>query len=590
MMFNVPGWSVSSASLQTQAEKKATAEIKGAESSKANGNDPDSTTRPSKKRKRGGKGRSSATQVTADNLVTLWEKHIERKAAPHVHAPSKDNPPADPTTADNKISAKKQKREEIRGESGKTGVDTSSAVTATPQSGKDKFERRKLSKQKRHEAQAAGLLPPTRMGADSAPSTQSQTLPGPDPPAPAPAPAPAQSVKLTPLQVSMRQKLISARFRHLNQTLYTSPSTQSLSLFAENPQMFHEYHEGFRKQVEVWPENPVDGYIQTIRERGAKRFESQKGRYRKEKNPGRNPPKSADGSGATATSERDPSPLTPLPRTDGLCTIADLGCGDAKLARTLTPDAKKLRLHLLSYDLQAPTSLVTRADIAHLPLADASVDVAIFCLALMGTNWLDFVEEAYRVLRWRGELWVAEIKSRFGRVRGRAARGPKQVEHSVGKKMKKQVVGGKGKLNGGAHKGGAADDVRGDGEDVDADLLREIDGADPAREPSQETDVSAFIEVLRKRGFALKDGTGAVDLRNKMFVKMEFVKALSPIRGKGVPAQSSGATGAGAGAEDGGHGKWRPRTKFIDRVEDEADAEGEGDEAGVLKPCVYKLR
>jgi len=575
-MFHVPGWSVSSSSLQTQqAEKKSTTGSKDTEPS-SNGVEPASTARPSKKRKRGGQGRNSATNVTADNLVTLWEKHIEGKAASHGNTPSNNRLSADPTKADKK-STKEQKRGKIENEFGKAGSDPNTNATATLQAAKDKFERRKLSKQERHEAQAAGLLPPSRTLAASAPSTQSQTPSAPTPPPPPPPPQPTQSVtKLTPLQASMRQKLISARFRHLNQTLYTSPSAQSLSLFAENPQMFNEYHEGFRKQVEVWPENPVDGYIQAIRERGRKRFESQKGRFRKEKNSSQNPHDRPD-----EAQQQDESSIPPLPRTDGLCTIADLGCGDAKLARTLTPDAKKLHLRLLSYDLQSPHPLVTRVDMAHVPLASGSVDVAIFCLALMGTNWIDFVEEAYRLLRWRGELWVAEIKSRFGRVQGRAAAaaGQKPAERGVGKK-KKTGANSKGKGNAQA----AADDDNADA--VDVDLLREIDGPHPASARLQDTDTAAFVEVLRKRGFALKDGMGAVDRSNKMFVKMEFVKALSPSRGKGVPI----AHPRDAGRADGGQGKWRPKTRFIDRVEDVVDGEGEGDEAGVLKPCVYKLR
>ena len=32
----------------------------------------------------------------------------------------------------------------------------------------------------------------------------------------------------------------------------------------------------------------------------------------------------------------------------------------------------------------------------------------------MGTNFLDFIKEAWRILIPRGELWIAEIKSRFG--------------------------------------------------------------------------------------------------------------------------------------------------------------------------------
>ena len=36
---------------------------------------------------------------------------------------------------------------------------------------------------------------------------------------------------------------------------------------------------------------------------------------------------------------------------------------------------------------------------AQVPLEDESVDVAVFCLSLMGTNIRDFLEEANRVLK-----------------------------------------------------------------------------------------------------------------------------------------------------------------------------------------------
>ncbi|EPS35737.1 hypothetical protein H072_10822, partial [Dactylellina haptotyla CBS 200.50] len=49
---------------------------------------------------------------------------------------------------------------------------------------------------------------------------------------------------LTPLQEKMRQKLSGARFRHLNQLLYTTPSQDSLTLFKSQPEMFRDYHAG----------------------------------------------------------------------------------------------------------------------------------------------------------------------------------------------------------------------------------------------------------------------------------------------------------------------------------------------------------
>lgn len=253
---------------------------------------------------------------------------------------------------------------------------------------------------------------------------------------------PVKEAKLTPMQAAMRQKLVSARFRHLNETLYTSPSQQAQDLFDANPDMFEDYHSGFRQQVSIWPENPVDKMLQKLQEQK-------------------------------------------LPRTKGTCVIADCGCGDARISQTLNKDLHKLNMKIHSFDLHSPSKLVTKADISKLPLANDSVNIVIFCLALMGTNWVSFIKEAHRVLNVKGELWIAEIKSRFAR--------PKVVEHSVGKKRKVQK------------------------EEVDEIVLQtEVDGAE-----SRNTDTSAFLDVLSRNGFTLK----GEDSSNKMFVSMVFVKS-----------------------------------------------------------------
>lgn len=72
--------------------------------------------------------------------------------------------------------------------------------------------------------------------------------------------------------------------------------------------------------------------------------------------------------------------------------IADFGCGEAGLAKSV-----KQTVH--SFDLVAANELVTACDMAHVPLEDSSVDVAVFCLSLMGTNLHDFLTEANRVLK-----------------------------------------------------------------------------------------------------------------------------------------------------------------------------------------------
>nr|KAG5697772.1 hypothetical protein BaRGS_026729 [Batillaria attramentaria] len=50
------------------------------------------------------------------------------------------------------------------------------------------------------------------------------------------------------------------------------------------------------------------------------------------------------------------------------------------------------------------------------PLASGSVDAAVFCLSLMGTNLSDYLCEANRVLKNGGLMKVAEVVSRFDNI------------------------------------------------------------------------------------------------------------------------------------------------------------------------------
>lgn len=72
--------------------------------------------------------------------------------------------------------------------------------------------------------------------------------------------------------------------------------------------------------------------------------------------------------------------------------IADFGCGEAELAQSV-----KQKVH--SFDLVSTNEQVIACDMAHVPLGNASVDIAVFCLSLMGTNLQDYIVEANRVLK-----------------------------------------------------------------------------------------------------------------------------------------------------------------------------------------------
>ncbi|KAF9222074.1 hypothetical protein BS17DRAFT_796869 [Gyrodon lividus] len=183
---------------------------------------------------------------------------------------------------------------------------------------------------------------------------------------------------LTSLQRNMKESLDGARFRLINETLYKSDSLEAVKMMKQDPKIYEDYHVGFRHQVQSWPSNPVSHYI-------------------------------------TELASYPPKTL-----------IADLGCGDAALARGL--QAKNL--HVLSFDLQSDGAFVIEADIcSQVPLPGSEplstestegeaqiVDVVICALSLMSTNWPKCIREAWRILRPGGELKIAEVASRFTSV------------------------------------------------------------------------------------------------------------------------------------------------------------------------------
>ncbi|KAI4203830.1 MAG: hypothetical protein LQ346_001707 [Caloplaca aetnensis] len=573
-MFAVPGWSVSATKLKVQHESDPV----GAPST-PNGNDKSAKEESRSKKRKRGNGKVNSANVMNENLAELWERHIEGKSA----APTNGG--------DEKPEKRKKKRRrnskgaehndlghrvgqvDAQGENPLVRTSTSKncganevahpamAFPPPAQDGNAKKEQRKSKAQQKGQLRESGdLVSPRRPISTSTKSPDTSRRPTQSQPAttspiissiPALPPFPPKHVKLTPLQTAMRAKLISARFRHINETLYTTPSTQASSLFSSNPEAFASYHTGFRAQVASWPQNPVEIFVQEIKERGAVAGpKSQKQLFKDQKKKGG---KKGKGKPAAAVVTNVGVKLDPLPRSGAAkaCTILDLGCGDGSLQASLLPHTSSLNLDLHSFDLSRGdtrnANLITVCDIAHLPLEDDSADIAIFCLALMGTNWTDFVREAARVVRVGGECWVGEVRSRF--------MGAKEIEKATATK-KSEVEKRKKKK----------------GTDVEEDMANgkievEEDEVAGKKTKQQETDVGPFIDVFRRRGFALR---GDVDLGNKMFVRMWFVRVApnaASIRGRRGQQQSP---------------------NFIDR-EDETVI-GPEEEAKVLKPCLYKTR
>ncbi|KAL8789177.1 MAG: hypothetical protein Q9213_001284 [Squamulea squamosa] len=570
-MFAVPGWCVSASQLKTQQGS----ENKGKTGETNSNGLPTVEEKKSKKRKRG-HGKANGTQVSKDNIADLWEKHIEGKIK---RQKAEDGEPRkkkkkrirrqkriDPVEAGKEKLAPAAQNTKTISQQVSAAIKVPGKHTTAPtdpseasKDGKVTKEQPKVKGHSKSQSQKSKALPssqplPAESNSISAPTVNVGSLP------PAPPPLPSNA-KLTPLQTAMRAKLISARFRHLNQTLYTIPSTHASALFSSNPEAFASYHAGFRAQVSSWPSNPIDIFIEEIKVRGAvggPRSQKQLWRAKKRKKGDKKEEAQNGVSEVPVDNVPEFTKVDPLPRhfQHKTCTIVDLGCGDAHLHASLLPLAESLNLKLHSFDL-APGAgpnahLITVSDIAKLPLADGSADVAIFCLALMGINWIDFVGEAARVVRTGGECWVGEVRSRFA--------GTKDME-----KLKADK-GGNGKAKKRKKKESEGDeDMKVVGAPIQVEE-EEIAGGKQGKSREQETDVGPFLEVFRRRGFVLK---GEVDMGNKMFVRMKFGRVRD--------------SGASASKLQGG-------TRFVERDDGDGMEMDPEMEAKVLKPCVYKTR
>ncbi|KAK5938871.1 25S rRNA (adenine645-N1)-methyltransferase [Knufia obscura] len=529
-MFAVPGWNIAAKSLVQEQSKPVKERSKGTATSPPA--HLDSTAVSSKKRKRDqgtkrqGPDATSKPRIQSSNETATLPSNKKPKTQQH----DPQSQPKQHGKRSNQNGSRKTTKTganaEPVGQKGARSTTDADVSQHQPQKGK----KRKSAKSTNDSAESSKNAEATN---DAAENAEQPSLP-PIPPAP---------TNLTALQAKMRAKLTSARFRHLNETLYTTSSSDALNLFTNSPDLFAEYHAGFSQQVkDSWPRNPVDVYIKTLKSRGS-----------------------------LASPVNASAALPPLPRRKpGLCTIADMGCGDAPLARGLQSVIRKLNLKLHNFDLHAPNSLVTKADISALPLRDGEVDIAIFCLSLMGTNWLTFVEEAWRVLRGdgKGEIWVAEVKSRFGRLSARKGAG-KVVENSVGNRRKPQA----GKMN-----RPEDDDHERNPASVEDEREAEAPGAD------DDTDLQPFIDSFQRRGLILKEGT--IDKSNKMFVSMIFTKVGVPRAGKWKGMKWTGKEyqrmeDRRSGPQKHYQGSQR---SFHDYEIDEKE------ESKILKPCVYKLR
>ena len=151
-------------------------------------------------------------------------------------------------------------------------------------------------------------------------------------------------------------------FTKVNNRWYQSSSAKTHQRLSANPEEWAHYHTMYRDLREDWPVVPFKEEIRWLEKR------------------------------------------------EGL-VVGDFGCGEALINKEV---GSKHLIH--SFDHVAVNKSVVACDIRAVPLEDESLDVAIFCLALMGTNFTDYIREAHRCLRLDGMLHLWEPANYFDDV------------------------------------------------------------------------------------------------------------------------------------------------------------------------------
>jgi hypothetical protein len=164
----------------------------------------------------------------------------------------------------------------------------------------------------------------------------------------------------TPVELANRVRKYGD-FSRMNSRWYAGKSSTTHEALVKNPEEWGHYHTEYRRLREAWPVVPFEEEIRWLQR------------------PGR----------------------------DGM-TIGDFGCGEALIAA-----AVRERHYVYSFDHIAINDDVIACDMARTPLEAESLDVAIFCLSLMGSNFMDYLREAHRCLRIDGFIHVWEPANHF---------------------------------------------------------------------------------------------------------------------------------------------------------------------------------
>ena len=160
------------------------------------------------------------------------------------------------------------------------------------------------------------------------------------------------NVKLDQVQIEHRVRKYGD-FEKFNQKINTEKSETTHLRLIENTEEWLEYHRQYREARESWTVIPFEHWISRIKQLS--------------------------------------------PRLE----VGDFGCGEAKIQEEFGD-----RVH--SFDHVAINDDVTSCDISTVPMDEGNLDIIIFSLSLMGKNWSDYIQEAYRCLATNGFVFISE--------------------------------------------------------------------------------------------------------------------------------------------------------------------------------------
>ena len=90
--------------------------------------------------------------------------------------------------------------------------------------------------------------------------------------------------------------------------------------------------------------------------------------------------------------------------------VVDLGCGYAEISQNFKDNK---RFSFKNFDHVSYNEDVISKDIKDTELDDSSIDIAIMCLSMWGSNCKDYLKEVYRILDTGGTLYMVEPYKRW---------------------------------------------------------------------------------------------------------------------------------------------------------------------------------